>query len=107
DFCANVNTFSGDFCVIINTFSGDFCAKLDFLLIIPKNCAFYLGISWGKKCFVFVGGFFGDFITLWVVFFLRNLIFYDEYETCGFDFCADGGGAAVGGSKWWFHFGEV
>lgn len=51
--------------------------------------------------------FLGDFITLWVVFFLRNLIFYDEYETCGFDFCADGGGAAVGGSKWWFHFGKV
>ena len=47
----------------------------------------------------FVVGFLGDFITLWVVFFLRNLIFYDEYETCGFDFCADGGGAAVGGSK--------
>ena len=57
--------------------------------------------------FCFCGGIFGDFITLWVVFFLRNLIFYDEYETCGFDFCADGGGAAVGGSKWWFHFGEV
>ena len=30
---------------------------------------FYLGISWGKKCFVFVGGFLGDFITLWVVYF--------------------------------------
>lgn len=50
--------------------------------------------------FCFCGGIFGgDFITLWVVFFLRNLIYYDEYETCGFDFCADGGGAAVGGSK--------
>ena len=83
----------------INTFSGDFCAKLDFLLIITKNCDFLFGISWGKKCFVFVGGFLGDFITLWVVFFLRNLIYYDEYETYGFDFCADGGGAAVGGSK--------
>ena len=49
--------------------------------------------------YCFCGGFVGDFITLWVVFFLRNLIYYDEYETCGFDFCADGGGAAVGGSK--------
>ena len=84
-------------------FGGLLCEYLHFF-----GGLFYLGISWGKKCFVFVGGgFFGDFITLWVVFFLRNLIFYDEYETCGFDFCADGGGAAVGGSKWWFHFGEV
>ncbi|MDY5561755.1 MAG: hypothetical protein SPF68_01840 [Sodaliphilus sp.] len=85
--------------MIINTFSGDFCAKLDFLLIIPKNCAFYLGISWGKKCFVFVGGIFGGFYNFVGGIFLRNLIFYDEYETCGFDFCADGGGVAVGGSK--------
>ena len=52
----NINTFSGDFFVNINTFSGDFCAKLDFLLIITKNCDFLFGISWGKKCFVFVGG---------------------------------------------------
>ena len=63
------------------------------------RATFLFGISWGKKCFVFVGRFLGDFITLWVVFFLRNLIYYDEYETSGFDFCADGGGAAVGGSK--------
>ena len=83
----------------INTFSGDFCAKLDFLLIIPKNCDFFIWDFLGEEMFCFCGGFLGDFITLWVVFFLRNLIFYDEYETCGFDFCADGGGAAVGGSK--------
>lgn len=30
---------------------------------------FLFGISWGKKCFVFVGGYLGDFITLWVVYF--------------------------------------
>ena len=75
-------------------FRATFCGKLTLF-----RGTFLFGISWGEKCFVFVGGFFGDFITLWVVFFLRNLIFYDEYETCGFDFCADGGGAAVGGSK--------
>ena len=57
----NINTFSGDFCVNINTFSGDLCAKLDFLLIITKNCDFLFGIFWGKKCFVFVGGIFGGF----------------------------------------------
>ena len=91
DFCANINTFSGDFYANVNTFSGDFFIW-DFL---------------GEEMFCFCGGFLGDFITLWVVFFLRNLIYYDEYETCGFDFCADGGGAAVGGSKWWFHFGKV
>ena len=60
---------------------------------------FYLGFLGGRNVLFLWGGFLGDFITLWVVFFLRNLIFYDEYETCGFDFCADGGGAAVGGSK--------
>lgn len=65
DFCANVNTFSGDFCVIINTFSGDFCAKLDFLLIIPKNCDFFIWDFLGEEMFCFCGGFLGDFITLW------------------------------------------
>ena len=83
-------------------FGGLLCEYLHFF-----GGLFYLGFLGGKKCFVFVGRFLGDFITLWVVFILRNLIYYDEYETCGFDFCADGGGAAVGGSKWWFHFGEV
>ena len=76
----------------VYTFSGDF---------------FIWGFSWGKKCFVFVGGYLGGFYNFVDGIFLRNLIFYDEYETCGFDFCADGGGVAVGGSKWWFHFGEV
>lgn len=81
-------------------FFGRLLCKVRFFIDnSQKMRLFYLGISWGKKCFVFVVGFFGDFITLWVVFFLRNLIYYDEYETCGFDFCADGGGAAVGGSK--------
>lgn len=84
DFCANIHTFSGDFCVNVYTFSGDF---------------FIWGFLGGRNVSFLWGDFLGDFITLWVVFFLRNLIFYDEYETCGFDFCADGGGAAVGGSK--------
>lgn len=53
------------------------------------------------------GWIFGGFYNFVGGIFLRNLIYYDEYETCGFDFCADGGGAAVGGSKWWFHFGKV
>ena len=86
--------FGGLLCEYTHFFGGLLCEYLHFF-----GGLFYLGISWGKKCFVFVGGFLGDFITLWVVFFLRNLIYYDEYETCGFDFCADGGGAAVGGSK--------
>lgn len=84
-------------CEYTHFFGGLLCECLHFF-----GRLFYLGFSWGKKCFVFVGEFLGDFITLWVV-----LIFYDEDETCGFDFCADGGGVAVGGSKWRFHFGEV
>ena len=75
-------------------FRATFCGKLTLF-----RATFLFGISWGKKCFVFVGRFLGDFITLWSCIFLRNLIYYDEYETCDFDFCADGGGAAVGGSK--------
>ena len=75
----------------IYTFSGDFFIW-DFL---------------GEEMFCFCGGIFWGFYNFVGGIFLRNLIFYDEYETCGFDFCADGGGVAVGGSKWWFHFGEV
>ena len=60
DFCANVNTFSGDFCVNINTFSGDFCAKLDFLLIIPKNCDFFIwGFLGGRNVLFLWGDFLG------------------------------------------------
>lgn len=36
---------------------------------------FYLGISWGKKCFVFVGEFLGGFYNFVGGIFLRNLIF--------------------------------
>lgn len=53
DFCANINTFSGDFYANVNTFSGDFFIW-DFLV---------------EEMFCFCGGFLGDFITLWVVFF--------------------------------------
>ena len=60
----NVYTFSGDFYVNVYTFSGDFYANVYTFL-----GDFLFGISWGKKCFVFVGRFLGDFITLWVVFF--------------------------------------
>ena len=87
----NVYTFSGDFCANIYPFSGDFFIW-DFL---------------GEEMFCFCGGIYGGVYILGDGIFLRNLIFYDEYETCGFDFCADGGGAAVGGSKWWFYFGKV
>ena len=61
----------------------------------------------GDNLFVKFVGFVVGFYNFVGGIFLRNLIFYDEYETCGFDFCADGGGAAVGGSKWGFYFGEV
>ena len=53
----------------------------------------------GDNLFVKFVGFVVGFYNFVGGIFLRNLIYYDEYETCGFDFCADGGGAAVGGSK--------
>ena len=81
-------------CEYLHFFGRLFCEYQHFF-----GRLFYLGFLGGKKCFVFVGRFLGDFITLWGCIFLRNLIYYDEYETSGFDFCADGGGAAVGGSK--------
>ena len=59
---------------------------------------FYLGFFGGRNV-SFLWGIFGGFYNFVGGIFLRNLIYYDEYETCGFDFRADGGGAAVGGSK--------
>lgn len=63
------------------------------------RATFLFGDFLGEEMFCFCGGIFGGFYNFVGGIFLRNLIYYDEYETCGFDFCADGGGAAVGGSK--------
>ena len=80
-------------------FFGRLLCKVRFFIDNYQKLRFFIWDFLGEEMFCFWGRFLGDFITLWVVFFLRNLIFYDEYETCGFDFCADGGGVAVGGSK--------
>lgn len=62
--------FGGLLCEYLHFFGGLLCECLHFF-----GRLFYLGISWGKKCFVFVVGFLGDFITLWVVYFFAKFNF--------------------------------
>lgn len=60
----NIYTFSGDFYVNVYTFSGDFYAN-----VYTFSGDFFIWDFLGEEMFCFCGGFVGDFITLWVVFF--------------------------------------
>lgn len=48
--------FGGLLCEYLHFFGRLLCECLHFF-----GRLFYLGISWGKKCFVFVGGYLGGF----------------------------------------------
>jgi hypothetical protein len=80
-------------------FFGRLLCKVRFFIDNSQKLRFLFGDFLGEEMFCFCGGIFWGFYNFVGGIFLRNLIYYDEYETCGFDFCADGGGVAVGGSK--------
>ena len=59
--CEDTHFFGRLLCEYQHFFGGLLCKVRFFIDNSQKMRLFYLGISWGKKCIVFVGGFFGGF----------------------------------------------